>query len=499
MSPTSPRTRPGQGSEPRLSSIARHLILPEGIVSTGFPAVEVRARRMGLTFDSWQADLGRAILAKRADGRYAAGVDGVEVSMPRQVGKTYTLSAVCFALASMSPGMLVLWTAHRTRTADETFEFICGLARSPKVAPYIEGVRRANGQQAIAFTNGARILFGAREGGFGRGFAGVDVLVFDEAQILGQRALDDMVPATNSAPNALVIRVGTPPRPSDPSEAFTTFRSEALAGDIADGLYVELGADEDADPDDRGQWAKANPSFPHRTPESSILRMKRQLGSESFRREGLGIWDRNVTSAAIDEGDWRACRIDTDQVPSGARWCACLRFAVDGSVLALARAGAVRGRHGRTGPVHVELIGVRPMSEGTTWAVDWVVANADRFAQVVVEGRSGAGDMVDRLKAAGVPAKALVTPSASDAATAHAMADAAIREHSMTHLDDDELNTEVAVAKRRLIGRNGGFGWQAPEGFTVAGLDAVTLALWAARTTKRRPKSARTTRGARVL
>jgi len=81
---------------------------------------------------------------------------------------------------------------------------------------------RKNGQQEITFTNGSRILFGAREGGFGRGFAGVDILVFDEAQILGQKALDDMVPAVNTAPNPLVIRLGTPPRPTATSPARRT-------------------------------------------------------------------------------------------------------------------------------------------------------------------------------------------------------------------------------------------------------------------------------------
>ncbi|MUP49193.1 terminase, partial [Veillonellaceae bacterium M2-8] len=80
----------------------------------------------------------------------------------------------------------------------------------------VASVRATNGQQAIEFTNGSRILFGARESGFGRGFAMVDVIVFDEAQILTENALSDMVPATNAAPNGLVLMMGTPPRPKDP-------------------------------------------------------------------------------------------------------------------------------------------------------------------------------------------------------------------------------------------------------------------------------------------
>lgn len=489
-------TRRGRASDARLSDVAKHLVLPEGIVSTGWPAVEARAARLGVTFDSWQADLGRAILAKRADGLYAAGVDGVQVSMPRQVGKTYLLGGLIMALATLNEGLFVLWTAHRTRTADETFGYMRGLAAKKQVAPYVAGVRAANGQQEVRFTNGARILFGAREGGFGRGFAGVDVIVFDEAQILGQRALDDMVPAVNTAPNPLILRAGTPPKPTDPSEAFTEFRKAALAGEMSDGLYVEVGADDDARVDDRRQWRRANPSYPHRTPESAILRMRRQLGEESFRREGLGLWDPEVTNRAIGAATWNAC---LGQPVSGSRWCAAVRFSADGSTVALARAG----RPGRERTTHVELCteqGVRRMGEGVDWVIDWLTAHQERLAVIVVDGRAGAGDLIDRLHAAGVPKRMIVTPSVGEVITAHSMLDAALRDKTLTHLADAELEAEADVVARRRIGTSGGFGWQAPEGMTCAGLDAVTLAHWAARTTKHRARSATAThKGVTIL
>ena len=58
----------------------------------------------------------------------------------------------------------------------------------------------------------------------------------------------------------------------------------------------------------------------------------------------------------------------------------------------------------------------------------------------------------------------------------------------MVHRGDDELNREVENATIRKIGKTGGFGWQAPEGDTVAMLDAVTFAFWACRTSRRRPR-----------
>lgn len=51
--------------------------------------------------------------------------------------------------------------------------------------------------------------------GFGRGFDAVDVEIFDEAQILTVKALNDMIPATNVSPNPLIVFMGTPPQPGD--------------------------------------------------------------------------------------------------------------------------------------------------------------------------------------------------------------------------------------------------------------------------------------------
>src|SRR5690554_7459592 len=118
-----PKTKSG-----KLSDSARHLVLPSGIVTTGWPAVREKGKELGFTFDPWQDGAGRAILAKRADGSYAASIGGVVMSIPRQVGKTFLMAAIIFALCVLFPGQTVIWTAHRSRTADETFESMKSLA-----------------------------------------------------------------------------------------------------------------------------------------------------------------------------------------------------------------------------------------------------------------------------------------------------------------------------------------------------------------------------------
>jgi hypothetical protein len=75
----------------------------------------------------------------------------------------------------------VIWTAHRW-TAEETFGKMQVFAKRKRIAPHVLKIVLGSGDEAIVFRNGSRILFGARERGFGRGFDEVDVLIFDEAR-----------------------------------------------------------------------------------------------------------------------------------------------------------------------------------------------------------------------------------------------------------------------------------------------------------------------------
>ena len=305
--PATPPTKTG-----KLSDVARHVVQPTGIVSTGWPAVRDTCAGFGVRFDPWQDGAGRLILAKRADGSYACSVGGAVLSIPRQVGKTFLIGAVVFALCMLHPNLTVLWTAHRLRTANETFAKMKAFADRRKVKPHVRRIVLAAGEQAVEFHNGSRIMFGARERGFGRGFDNVDVEVFDEAQILTENAIDDMVPATNTAKNPLLLYVGTPPKPSDPSEVFTMKRTEALKGETDDTVYIEFSADENCNTMDRAQWRKANPSFPSRTNEAAMQRMLKNLTPESFVREGLGVWDPTDDGRPINLGLWASSGDEDD-------------------------------------------------------------------------------------------------------------------------------------------------------------------------------------------
>lgn len=433
--PTQRPTTPG-----KLSDLARHVVVPSGLVATGWPAVRDKCAELGIRFDPWQDGVGRIILAKREDGSYATSVGGVVISIPRQVGKTFLFGALVFALCLLNPGVTVIWTAHRLRTAAETFAAMQGLARRKKVAPYVSKVVLGSGDEEIQFHNGSRILFGARERGFGRGFSMVDVLVFDEAQILTENAIDDMVPATNQAPNPLLLFSGTPPKPSDPGEVFTSKRQKALAGASDDMAYVEFSADEDADPDDRKQWSKANPSYPKRTPATAILRMQENLTVDSFLREALGIWPDLIGPGLIDRALWngRADRthqpadelahaLDVDVNEQGEEWCsiACS----DG--------------------YHVEIVTPPDAVPGLSWVVPAAVERQDRFSELWLDPAGPAGKLIAPLEAAGITVRKI---KAAELVQASGQFVDAAHGGGLVHIDQPVLNRAVAVVAKRDSG-----------------------------------------------
>lgn len=461
---------PTKSGTQKLSSLARHVVLPTGITSTGWPAVRNKCLELGVRFDPWQDGLGRAILAKRADGKYAAGVGGVVISIPRQVGKTYTVGAIVFALCILFPGLTVVWTAHRLKTAGETFRSMQGMARRRKIAPFVEQVFTGSGDEEVRFRNGSRILFGARERGFGRGFAEVDIEVFDEAQILTERALDDMIPATNQSKQptgALLFFIGTPPKPTDPGEAFTSKRKKALAGTTTDMLYVEFSADKDADPDDRKQWARANASYPKRTPEEAMLRMRENLSDDSFPREALGIWDEDEgREHAIPLDAWATAAIPDDEVPQGAPD----RYALTMSPERVASiAVALKGEQAD----YVDLAELERVDDSRK-LVDWLVERCGRRTPLMIDSRDPAASFVNELRTRGV--RVNVT-SASDAGRACGGLLDAVIEGRVWHCDQPAIRAALTVAEKKSVSKAGLWEWNlddpTPE---IAALRAMTLA-----------------------
>ncbi|MEE1295695.1 MAG: terminase [Bifidobacterium sp.] len=469
--------------EPRLSEVAKQLVQPAGIVGSDFTKINKVARKVGIRFDKWQQGVLYLLLAKNAQGKYACGEGGLTLSSCRQIGKTYSIGNAVYLLCMMKPGLKVVWTAHHSRTSDETFTDLSSLSEhNPLLEAYVDRIRRANGQQEIRFKNGSRLMFGARERGFGRGLHSVDVEVFDEAQILTQSALDNMVAITNAAPDPLIVFLGNPPKPGDQSEAFADKRATALAG--TEGMcYIELAAPDGSDLDDREAWKIANPSYPKRTSEAAILRMRNLLSDDSFRREALGIWDKVDTAHAIDPTRWKKAAVEEPDVQGRIGYG--LDMPPDRSSLAVG--GAIRHDDGT---VHVELREFRDVAHhGTRWAVDWLAEQWPRTSAVVIDSQSPAMSLLPDLKAAHI--RPIVTNAADMGRACGQLLDH-LAAGTLTHLpegDQPALDQAVAGAVTRPVGNAGAIGWnKVGTDIDISPLVACTLASYGLTISKRDPR-----------
>lgn len=490
-------------STPRLSELARHVAVPQGIVSTGWPAVLEKCTDLGVSFRPWQPGVGQLILAKRADGKYAATIGGTGLSIPRQTGKTFIVGAIVFALCLLRPGLTVIWTAHRLRTAAETFGKMQAFAKRKRIAPHVSRIVLGSGDEAVLFHNGSRILFGARAAGFGLGFDEVDVLVLDEAQRLTETTLDDMIPATNQSrqdTSALLLFMGTPPRPTDQGDVFTRMRTDALAGD-ADTAWVEFGADpkhrpaplpEPLSAADWKQIERANPSYPADTPREAILRMRKKLGADSFLREGLGIWDElDLHRRVIPRVVWDALAVEPEKAPAPSTPPSSL--AVD---MSHDRVIAIDGCWLSQTSAHVEVLELNAGSDEA--AVEWLARRAGRRIPVVVDAFSPAASMVPALKSRKV--RVIVVNAGADMAKACGGFFAASMSGRLTHAGQPLLDDAVAGARKRTIGNAGGWGWDRKDPtVNLAPLVAATLAHFGAVVTTKHPSPGGRARKAVVL
>lgn len=453
---------------------ARHLVLPDGIKTSGFPAVEATCKRIGIDFDQWQKDLNRCILAKDSSGLYAA--DTVAMSIPRQVGKTFDVGALVFADSIINPGTTTVWTAHRFKVSRETFNELRTWAKSPLLAPHIdyEDITTGAGNEMIPFRNGSRIVFAARERGAIRGFTKVRRLILDEAQILTESAMSDLAPTMNQAENPQIIMMGTPPKPGDPGEVFTALRKAALDGESEGALYAEFSATAGSpvNINETGFWdamAEANPSYPSRTSKRAIKRLRKLLtNDDDFRREAQGIWDSDGRVSLFEAGAWDAGRRDAR--PDGLTVNS-LAMAVS---IDLAHSAIVAGSEGVDGDIWVKPLHHGP---GTKGVVDRCKELQEAFGvDVVVDGRGPGAVLIPHLEAAGVK---LHIASTGDVLDAFANLETKIRDGQFFHVEAPELDAAAAGAVRRPVGDRSALGRKKSEA-DISPLEAASLAAWRA-------------------
>lgn len=161
------------------------LHLPPGVVSHASALESIEwAESCGLYLDESQRITLEAGMGERADHKWAA-FEVANIGPRQSTGKNDTVAAREGQEMFVAGSRLVIHTAHESKTADESFLRMEELiSNNSECRAEVVRFRYGNGDHAVEFKSGARLLYKTRTGGAARGFAGASLLVYDEALFL---------------------------------------------------------------------------------------------------------------------------------------------------------------------------------------------------------------------------------------------------------------------------------------------------------------------------
>lgn len=428
----------------------------------------------------WQVNVLRPWLGVDEQGKWTSPACGL--SVPRQNGKSLGVVAARCNYGMVVRGESVIYTAHLQKTATETFEIMRDFFNSPKLKKRVEVIKSALGREEIRLKNGARIKFLARTRNGGRGQHG-DLLIFDEAQELDSKQQASFTFAISASRNPQTIYLGTPPDEINDPGVFRTIRKKALSRTSKRTSWAEWSVPEvPEDITDKRLWYLTNPSLGITIQESTIESEVEQMDDEEFSRERLGWWcDSENANQVINRADWDEClTLEPPKSKTDEKMAVGIKFTADGSKVALSAAIKQGSR------VYVECLDYCSMNKGISWLADWLVDRKNKIALVCIDGKSNTGTLVAKLNELAYPAKGMQVMSSSAVVSACSMFSNAVTEHELEHSEQSLLDESVCTAKRRFIGRDGGWGFGNGK-VDCAPAESAALAYYGVMTTKRNP------------
>ena len=136
---------------------------------------------------------------------------------------------------------------------------------------------------------------------------------------------------------------------------------------------------------------------------------------------------------------------------------------------------------------YVELYDLMGAEGGTVGISDMLLRNREEIACVCIDGKSGADALKQRLLDGRMPKSAIVMGSTAIVQAAATMLADEVNAGTTSHIESPALDDSATKSIKRDIGRDGwGFG-DGPDS-SSAPIESASLALWAARTTKRDPR-----------
>lgn len=458
-------------------------IEPHRVSSDGADAAFLMGE-YGYKLDPWQKSVIDCWLGKDEEDRYT--VTSAGLVLPRQNGKNVCLEArEFFGLVIL--GEKILHTAHQVRTSKKSFRRLVQMftdKRSPEIIEATKAIRFTNGEECIELVNGGSIEFSARSRQAARGFDGISLVVYDEAQELSDDQIE-AITATLSASatgSRQMIYTGTPPYPGCPGEVFRRRRAACLTDPSSHDSWhewsVEAKSLSEINVQDRNLWYMTNPAMGYRLTEEFTEEEARTMSPDGFARERLGWWSpvqEATAEKAINTEVWESCK-STELKPEG-KTAYGVKFSMDGSEVVLC--GAVISED----KARISLIDRRSTSQGIQWLADWLNERSTKASCVVIDGRNGVDVLIEKIATNWKYKNSIIRVNSKDVISATGNLINELNENTLTwYAYQEDLNDSATTSSKRAIG--GGFGFGGANSLPI---EACSFALWGARTSKRDP------------
>ena len=442
-------------------------------------AIEL-ADAVGMTLDESQRFTLECWLGEQPNGLWSAfEIADIE---PRQNGKGDTIQARELAGLFVFGEKLQIHTAHEFPTANEAFlRMVNVIDANPDLSRKVQKIRYANGEQGIELRGGARLKYRARTGGAGRGFAGADLVVLDEAYALQAEHLAALMPTLSTSVNPQLLIASSAGLST--STALWALRIRALKGDAGRLAYLEHTAEKVQcvdgrivsapieDVSDRRLWAMANPAYGVRITDEYVQSELDAMGPEKFARERLGVFDplpaKDSAVAKMPADAWASTVSDVAPEFGGREIVIAFAASIDSQWSSIAIAG-----RDLTAP-YVELIEHR---KGVGWLPQRLKELTETWDPIAV-GCNGAGPsaaQVGPILASGIKSITQLSMADYKAACAGILAD--VVEGRLSRPDGQQaLDAAMADAIDRQLGD--GWAWNARgSAVPISPVEAVTVA-----------------------
>jgi len=468
----------------RGSQEPRIRVEPQRTSTDGTDAAVLMAE-YGYQLDEWQELVLDCWLGRDEAGRY--NVTSAGLSLPRQNGKNVCLEAREF-FGLVVNGEKILHTAHQVRTSKKSFRRLASMftdKRHPEVTDLVKSIRYTNGEESIELLNGGTIEFSARSRQAARGFDGISLVVYDEAQELTDDQVEAIMATLSASATGTrqLIYTGTPPYPGCPGDVFRRRRTACIdepgKHDCWHEWSVAAEGISEINVADKDLWYMTNPALGIRLDEEFTAEEMRSMSKDGFARERLGWWTpivKHELDYAISKETWEACK-STEPKPEG-KTAYGVKFSADGSTVALC--GAVIPDKGEA---RISLIELRPTGHGIGWLAEWLNQRYNKACCVVIDGRNGVDVLVERIADTWKIKGSVIRPTTRDMIAATSTLTNALNERSVTWFHQQEaLNDSALTSVKRALGGGWCFG-----GDNSTPIEAASLALWGAQNSKRNP------------